>query len=72
MLPQDRHEIACRLFCRILRRLEERDKGHDHQTSTTTSDQTGHRNADMETGASDSILCATVPPRIIARAEEER
>jgi hypothetical protein len=37
MLPPGYHEQACRLFCRILHRLEEmeRQNGKDDTTSTT-------------------------------------
>lgn len=75
MLPPDRYELACRLFCRILRRLEERDRRNDHQYQTNTPTRyidEGSGNPDVETGATNKASRADLPPRIIARAEEER
>jgi len=71
MLPPGDHEQACKVFCRILRRLEERDRkngNNNHASLTkraTDSDSTNGRKTPAR------CVCATVPKSIDTGAEEE-
>ena len=73
MLPPDRYEHACRLFCRILHRLEERDRRNEQQKE----DCTIHKDREnshtfMEGRAIDRSSMPGLPTREHSRAEEER
>ncbi len=71
MLPPEDHEMACRLFCRILKRLEERER-RNGKKDFTNSIGTGTSLPLLETGTSDGSLLSSVSPCEQPRTEEER
>lgn len=72
MLPQDRYEQACRLFCRILHRLEERDRNNVRQKDSTFNEGRENNNTIMEDGAINGVRVPSVPPRQLSRTKEKR
>jgi hypothetical protein len=71
MLPPEYHEQACELFCRILIRLEERDKRHDTEDSSTITAKSNCVSV-MEAGATDELCIPSVPSRQQSRTKEKR
>lgn len=69
MLPEDYYERACKLFCRILHRLEKLENGENHNNGETDR---GDLNTLMEGRPSDHISRANLPARQHARAKKER
>jgi len=71
MLPPERYELACRLFCRILHRLEERDANNGQQKDSTPNEYRKSNNAIVEGGTNNGIPLSSVPSRQYTRTEEE-
>jgi hypothetical protein len=71
MLPSVYHKQACRLFCRMLHRLEERDSRSVE--SHSTADATGAReNELLEAATRYQAPRNHLSPRFDARTDEER
>ena len=64
MLSQEYHEQACRMFCRILRRLEARkqENGQNNKTFNGFTDTTAVRSI-MEDRATDGQSLPDLPSR---------
>jgi hypothetical protein len=71
MLPEDYYEQACKLFCRILHRLERLEHGENHISSETT-DQCDGSDAIMENGTANVVVHPDLPARQHTRAKKER
>jgi len=72
MLPPDRHEFACRLFCRILHRLEERDqKNEQQQENSPTSQYSQTSRAVLEKCATHKPSMSSVPKSFNPRTKEK-
>ena len=71
MLPEDYHERACQIFCRLLHRLERLEHGENHSSSETT-DPGDDSDAIMENGTANVVIHPDLPPRQHARAKKER
>lgn len=69
MLPPDRYEQACRLFCRILRRLEERDKRNEQYQEDSTTGKDRENNI-IEHKTINGISLSSVSPCEHPRTEE--
>ena len=75
MLPLGDHQRACRVFCRILRRLEEKDRRNgkniniqDEAGRASDPDQSNGQQED----AAHTGMCADLPASVNAGAEEKR
>ncbi len=64
MLSQEYHEQACRMFCRILRRLEARkqENGQNNKTFNRCTDTTAVRSI-MEDRIADGQSLSDLPTR---------
>ena len=63
MLPPGYYEQACKLFCRILRRLEERDQRNEHQEVSTSNTEQDDNGSAIESGITDTIRVSSVSTR---------
>jgi hypothetical protein len=74
MLPPGDHERACRVFCRILRRLEERDRRNGKNIHSSLREGTGAADNHSIFGAeaTNRSICTGVPASLDTGAEEER
>ncbi len=73
MLPPDRHELACRLFCRMLHRLEERERTHEqHQKTRATDTDFTNTSPIMERQTPHRLRLSSVSPREHTGTKEKR
>jgi hypothetical protein len=71
MLPPEKRERALQLFCRILRRLEERDRRNEKDNRTNTRGEKGEKTSlTMETRATDGLPMSGVPASLDTGAEK--
>ena len=74
MLPPGDHQRACRVFCRILKRLEERDRrnGQDTHISIGAREADNHSINISRAAIADRNLRPGVPTGLNTRADEKR
>ena len=74
MLPPGDHQRACLVFCRILRRLEERDRrnGKIINIQDGAGRATDHHPSYGQEDTSNLGICPDLPASVNAGAEEER
>ncbi len=71
MLPSVYHKQACRLFCRMLHRLEERDRRSVESPSSADATGAGE-NELLEAATRHRTPCDHLPTRFDAGTDEER
>jgi len=69
MLPPEKHERALQLFCRILHRLEERDRRNEKDHSSP-GEASRKNDLILEAGIADELRLSGVSARLNPRAEE--